>query len=420
MADFKTHVSFSSILGVGYAASGVIAGFSPSTALVAGGLCGVSGMLPDIDSDSGVPRREAMGFAAAIVPMLLVSRLQSFQLQHDQMVLVAALLYYLIRFVAARMIGRFSVHRGMFHSIPAALIFAGLAFLIAGGDDVFVRYYKSAAVFVGCMSHLVLDEIYSVDTRGVVPKFKKSFGTAVKLFGKDGWANFSTYAKLAVVGIAILGDQAVSQRIEQRNPELAGKIRNYQERFLGFANRDEEMLAPAGDPIGAPAVNPQVDPRTAPSQGYAAQAYNARDYAAQQSGAQQYSGRDRNARGYEQNRPAPPSYNQPAYDQRQYQQPVYSDPRRQGYAYDQQRSRQYDPRQYDAWQRSQQGSQRRPVQGQQGYAPNNRDTSNGFEANRPRKNYAPPSPGQSQPGYNRSGYDRSVPSYETARRGVAP
>ncbi|MEM1304406.1 MAG: metal-dependent hydrolase, partial [Planctomycetota bacterium] len=185
MADFKTHVTFSSVLGGGYAVAGSVAGLPLSTSLVAGGLCGVSGMLPDVDSDSGVPRREAMGFAAAIVPMLLLDRFDQLNFERDQIILIGACLYFLIRFQAAKLIGKFSVHRGMWHSIPAVMIFAGIAFLISGPpDNLAVRYFKALAVALGAMSHLVLDEIYSVDTRGVVPKFKKSFGTAIKLFGK--------------------------------------------------------------------------------------------------------------------------------------------------------------------------------------------------------------------------------------------
>ncbi|MCA9241136.1 MAG: hypothetical protein KDA37_13090, partial [Planctomycetales bacterium] len=118
MADFKTHVTFSSVLGCGYAFAGMTAGMGASTALVAGGLCGLSGMLPDVDSDSGVPRRETMGFAAAIVPMLLVSRFREMGFDYDQMVLATAALYFAIRFGASKLIGEFSVHRGMWHSIP--------------------------------------------------------------------------------------------------------------------------------------------------------------------------------------------------------------------------------------------------------------------------------------------------------------
>lgn len=237
MADFRTHVTFSSAIGAGYAVVASGCGFPLSTSLVAGGLCGVSGMLPDVDSDSGVPRREALGFAAAIVPMLLVDRFRQFELAHDQIVLIAAVLYFGIRFTAANLIGRWSVHRGMWHSIPAVLIFAGLAFLISGSEDVFERYLKAAAVGLGSFSHLILDEIYSVDTRGVVPRFKKSFGSAVKFWGKNPTANFSTYTKLAVVVAAILMEPAVLERLDVRNPELADRVRATKQRLAVVGGR---------------------------------------------------------------------------------------------------------------------------------------------------------------------------------------
>lgn len=264
MAGFKTHVTFSSAIGCGYAVVGSGMEFDLSTSLVAGGLCGVAGMLPDVDSDSGVPRREALGFAAAIVPMLLVSRFRQFDLSHDQMVLAAALLYFGIRFTAANLIGRWSVHRGMWHSIPAILIFAGLAFLISGGDDIFARYLKAAAVALGSFSHLLLDEIYSVDTTGVVPRFKKSFGTAIKMWGKNPWANFSVYAKLALVAAAIMLEPAVLQRIELRNPQLADRLNNYAERmretkdrFAMHSQEDNNQSAPPARAI-MPMMAPQA------------------------------------------------------------------------------------------------------------------------------------------------------------------
>ncbi len=265
MADFKTHVTFSSVLGCGYSVAGMMAGMPPSTALVAGGLCGVSGMLPDVDSDSGVPRREAMGFAAAIVPMLLVDRLEQLQLGYDQMILVAALLYFGIRFVAARLIGKWSVHRGMWHSIPAVLIFAGVAFLISGSTDLTTRYFKAFAVGLGALSHLVLDEVYSVDTRGVVPKFKKSFGTAVKLWGKHGWANFSTYAKLAIVVGLIVAEPSVMARIESQSPHLANRLRGYGQRLRGYANQ-------SGGQPGAPAMGGQLPAQQPTPPGFASPA----------------------------------------------------------------------------------------------------------------------------------------------------
>jgi hypothetical protein len=108
-----------------------------------------------------------------------------------------------IRFGLAELLNRYTVHRGMFHSLPAAAVFGELAFLLASGDDVRLRIYKGAAVSIGYMSHLLLDEIYSVEwSHGL--RLKSSFGTAVKLFGQGVWSNVSAYAKLAILTAAIL------------------------------------------------------------------------------------------------------------------------------------------------------------------------------------------------------------------------
>ena len=197
MAGFRMHVTTSAVLGCGYAGVGHAAyGVPLDTAIVAGAMCGFSGMLPDLDSDYGVPLRETMAFTAAIVPMLLVGRFQSLELTHDAMVLVAVSLYLFVRFGITNIIRKYTVHRGMFHSIPAGLIFAGLAFIVTGAAPLEIRCYKAGGVLAGFMSHLVLDEIYAVEWKGGHWRFKKSFGTALKFWGDDGWANFSTYAKL--------------------------------------------------------------------------------------------------------------------------------------------------------------------------------------------------------------------------------
>ncbi len=218
MAGFKTHVTTSSLLGVGYAGAGIALGYPIESSLVAGGLCGVAGMLPDIDSDSGVPLRETMGFAAAVVPMLLLDRLQQWGFTYEQLVLAAGGLYLFIRFGVSKLLAKYTVHRGMFHSIPAALTFAGLAFLICGCSNLYLRYFKAGAVLLGVMSHLMLDEIYAIEWARGRWRFKKSFGTAMKLWGKNGWANISAWGKLAIVVLLILGEPMVMERFGEISP----------------------------------------------------------------------------------------------------------------------------------------------------------------------------------------------------------
>ncbi|MCO6047724.1 metal-dependent hydrolase [Aeoliella sp. ICT_H6.2] len=269
MADFRTHVTTSSVLGVGYAGMGMTMGFPIESSIVAGGLCGVSGMLPDLDSDSGIPIRESTGFAAGIVPMLLVDRFQSFNLEYDHLVLIAACLYFLIRFAGASLLGRFTVHRGMWHSIPAVMIFAGLAFLVCGpaGNEP-IRYLKAGGVFFGAMSHLCLDELYSIEWKGGTWRIKRSFGTALKFWSKNGWANFSTYAKLAVVGLMVAGEPSVNQYLETRYPELAGNAQRLRDAKEGLIDdvrsrvrSGESTMSPTPDALG----NPESEFAPAPS-----------------------------------------------------------------------------------------------------------------------------------------------------------
>jgi hypothetical protein len=173
-------------------------------------------------------------------------------LSYDAMVLVAVSMYLFVRFGITNMIRRSTVHRGMFHSIPAGLIFAGIAFLICGAHDLPVRCYKAGGVFGGFMSHLVLDEIYAVEWKGGAWRFKKSFGTAFKFLSDDAWANFSTYSKLIIVLLLILGEPTVMKKLEQRNPEFASTYKQLQERLRSkgtLRQRTEEVIDAARSDI---------------------------------------------------------------------------------------------------------------------------------------------------------------------------
>jgi membrane-bound metal-dependent hydrolase YbcI (DUF457 family) len=218
MASFKTHITASTTLGVGYALWGVYRGESLEAACVAGGLCGAAGMLPDIDSPSGVPLRELMGLAAALAPMLMLDRLIELGLDYEQLVLAAGAIYLFVRLGVMRLVARYTVHRGMLHSLPALLIFTGLAFLICGSTDLSARYYRAGAVFVGVLSHLLLDEMYAVEWRGGRWRFKRSFGSAIKLWSPNLWANCSTYLKLAAVVVLILSEPAIMERYGRLSP----------------------------------------------------------------------------------------------------------------------------------------------------------------------------------------------------------
>jgi hypothetical protein len=226
MAGFKTHITTSTVLGIGYGAGAyALYGVPLPTCLLAGGLCSVSGMLPDIDSDSGVPLRESLAFAAAVVPMLMMERFRELGLAPESMVLGGAIVYLLIRFGLGRLLKSYTVHRGMFHSLPACLIFGELAFLICHCEDINLRFYKAGGVMLGFMSHLVLDEIWSIGLKHGIPRFKRSFGTAMKVWGDDLFANFSTYAKLALLTWLVTQDHGWMMRFSGAHSNIAAEER---------------------------------------------------------------------------------------------------------------------------------------------------------------------------------------------------
>ncbi|MCA9101154.1 MAG: metal-dependent hydrolase [Pirellulales bacterium] len=239
MADFKTHVSFSSLLGVGYAAAGwQLLELPPVSCILAGGLCGVSGMLPDLDSNSGVPRRESVAFTATVVPMLMYERFQQLQLDHETIVLAAVTIYLSIRMLVPRLLTHFTVHRGMFHSIPAMLIAGGLAYLacLSGSEE--VRLFKAVGIMVGFASHLLLDEIYSIEWHHGRMRLKSSFGTAIKIWGKSLWANLLTFALLGGVSFLVFNDNSLMQHYGPLQPgaasinNVAGKVEDTVNRYI--------------------------------------------------------------------------------------------------------------------------------------------------------------------------------------------
>ena len=91
-------------------------------------------------------------------------------------------------------------HRGMFHSIPAALIFGfgfSLLFYYIFNFDAMFSWYFGMFVFFGYLVHLILDEIYSVDLSN--RRIKRSFGTALKLYSKDTKSTLLFYILVGVL-----------------------------------------------------------------------------------------------------------------------------------------------------------------------------------------------------------------------------
>lgn len=203
MASYQGHLMFSSVLAAGYGSIGVLKlNLDWGPAFLGAGVTAVGGLLPDLDSDSGVPVREMFGLAAAIVPLLAYQRIR-LGFTPDQTAVVLGGIYIFIRYFLSRIFKKYTVHRGMFHSIPAMLI-AGLAlFQIYHNSDEQIRYYVAGGVMIGFFSHLVLDEIYSVDFTGARLKLNKFAGSAIKFWSPSWPATAVCYAILGALGWSV-------------------------------------------------------------------------------------------------------------------------------------------------------------------------------------------------------------------------
>jgi membrane-bound metal-dependent hydrolase YbcI (DUF457 family) len=183
MADFRTHVAVAAVVGVGYGYSiHKAAGCHWEHGFLSATLATVGGMLPDLDSDSGRPVREIFGLAAAVVPLLAAPRLREIGLTNEGLIACLVLIYVFIRYGLAWILGQISVHRGMFHSIPAMLCSGLIVYLGYHTENMMLRLELAGAVMIGFLSHLILDELYSVDFNGVKLTVKRSSGSALKLF----------------------------------------------------------------------------------------------------------------------------------------------------------------------------------------------------------------------------------------------
>jgi hypothetical protein len=199
----------------------------------------------------------------------------------ESIILAAGGVYLLIRFALAKLLKHLTVHRGMFHSLPAAAIAGELTFLLASGD-LQLRIYKAAAVVLGYMTHLVLDEIYSVQVVRGKTKLKKSFGTAVKLFGHNFLANAFTYAALA--GLTFLTtkepgwmDNFYHQRLQQTAERWTEAIEDYSSEALArvpglrqdSGSQEAGQSSPGDPPVRSANRRPlqPVDDPTAPLPG---------------------------------------------------------------------------------------------------------------------------------------------------------
>ncbi|MDR2643486.1 MAG: metal-dependent hydrolase [Planctomycetaceae bacterium] len=209
----------STLTGVVIGAGAYYAGFPISVGLLSAGFCSMAGMLPDIDSSSSRSFQECIYFAAGLCAVMIVERMRFFGFDHNAIMLSGAIAFLFVRFAIGGLVKKLTVHRGMFHSIPAAILTGELVFCLSSGDFN-ERIVKSFAIVAGYLSHLILDEICSIDHTGKKIKFKQSFGTALKFYdSKHIFTVVILYLLIFFIGAGTIRNPDFIANDEQNNSE---------------------------------------------------------------------------------------------------------------------------------------------------------------------------------------------------------
>ena len=196
MANFNTHVTIATVASTGAALIAV------NVHLISNGdmpwlvfLGTLGGLLPDIDASNSRPVKLLFNVLAL---MGVAGALQVFKASYPPypLLMIVAGTYLFIRHGICALFNWLTMHRGVFHSILAALFFALLMTCISYHFlhwDVLHAWLNGIFIALGFIVHLILDEVYSVDLFN--SRIKKSFGTALKLFSHS---NMPASALMAV------------------------------------------------------------------------------------------------------------------------------------------------------------------------------------------------------------------------------
>ena len=201
MADFKTHWRIG--LGTSTISATALTWFQMSETrllplLVLVGWIG--SIIPDIDSDTSRPRKIIFDGLCLVLPPAFIYRVP---ILHSSPFYAVAFWMILALFILKPLkwtFKKFTVHRGVYHSIPAALIFGMGCALLAFHEAAPKQLQLAIAIMgtTGFLTHLLLDELWAVDFNGRLPSKKRSFGTALCWGGRQKRANFFLYWTLII------------------------------------------------------------------------------------------------------------------------------------------------------------------------------------------------------------------------------
>ena len=215
MGNYRQHISFASFLGIGFAwGACILAGLHWLYGIVAALLTTLGGLLPDLDHPTGVELKGFTGILGVLAALAVWEDLGGADppMPFEVHLLAVVLTFVSVRHGLRRVLSRLMVHRGISHSLPTCAVWGALIYLYYPSPYHILRLTMAAAVMIGFFSHLLLDEMFSVDLTG--RRVNRAFGTALKCWAPSPWATLVMYMLLSYL----------SWRVIQRWPDRPLRI----------------------------------------------------------------------------------------------------------------------------------------------------------------------------------------------------
>jgi hypothetical protein len=203
MANFTTHIAVGTVVSGAMAVVTLAADVVAPENLLAVTMAGVLGsILPDIDlKDSRPSKAMFSGLGIFFSFAVLFNFAHKYSIAEMMILWLGTLV--LVRYGLHAIFHRLAVHRGIWHSLLAAAfsaVAAAVVYYHVLGRHEGVAWLGAGFLFVGYITHLVLDEMYSVDVMDT--RVKASFGTAMKLV--DGRYPRASVAMAAALVLAVM------------------------------------------------------------------------------------------------------------------------------------------------------------------------------------------------------------------------
>jgi hypothetical protein len=264
MANFTTHIAVGTVVSGALATVTLGANVVDPPSLVAVTLAGVVGsILPDIDLKDSRPSRALFaGLAIFFSFAVLFTAAPHYSIVELWILWLGTLIG--VRYGVHGIFHRIAIHRGVWHSLLATVfcgVLTALVFKHCLGTHDGIAWLGAGFLAVGYLTHLVLDELYSVDVMDT--RLKVSFGTAFKLADLNNWRHSVAMAALTVAAIAVappIDDFAKGLSSAQMWADLKGRLLP-KDAWFGVIDVDGRAIATR--------TTPQVETPEAPLSGSA-------------------------------------------------------------------------------------------------------------------------------------------------------